>query len=50
MRTITALFVGVGFHRHPPFKTCISLCTDRGWTLQADACAVTCTAPAGRRG
>ncbi len=37
MRTITALFVGLGSIGTRHLKNLHNLCTDRGWTLQADA-------------
>ncbi len=37
MRTITALFVGLGSIGTRHLKNLTNLCTDRGWTLQADA-------------
>ena len=37
MRTITALFVGLGSIGTRHLKNLHTLCTDRGWTLQADA-------------
>lgn len=37
MRTITALFVGLGSIGTRHLKNLTNLCADRGWTLQADA-------------
>ena len=37
MRTLTALFVGLGSIGTRHLKNLHNLCTDRGWTLQADA-------------
>ena len=37
MRTITALFVGLGSIGTRHLKNLANLCADRGWALQADA-------------
>ena len=37
MRTLTALFVGLGSIGTRHLKNLANLCADRGWTLQADA-------------
>ena len=45
MRTITALFVGLGSIGTRHLKNLANLCADRGWTLQADALRSDLTRP-----
>ena len=45
MRTITALFVGLGSIGTRHLKNLANLCADRGWTLQADALRSDLTSP-----
>ena len=45
MRTITALFVGLGSIGTRHLNNLANLCADRGWTLQADALRSDLTRP-----
>lgn len=49
MRTITALFVGLGSIGTRHLKNLTNLCADRGWTLQADALRSDLSPPAAGR-